>query len=150
AFVDISADVDEARHQHDAARDVAAAPRNRAWNHAESGVAEPVLAPACELARDLVVGRRGGTLHHVVVVQAERQQDRLLQPLVDLPAAGSVRLGHAGAAAIEKLQRRLNRLAHGGARWRDRGAVFPSLRDGGFEIGGHAGSWLLYYRGRLA
>jgi hypothetical protein len=113
-FVDIGADVDEARHQHHALGDVAAAPRHRARDHAEAGVAEAVLAPAGELARHLVVGRsaRGALLDDRIVVEPERQQHRLLEPLVDLPAARAVGLGDARLAAVEQLERRLDRLAH--------------------------------------
>src|SRR5690606_37754426 len=69
-FIDIGADVHEARHQDHAARDIAAPPRNGARDHAEAGVLEPTYAPAIELARDLVVGRRPGRarFHHAVVV----------------------------------------------------------------------------------
>ena len=88
AFVDIGAEIDEGRHQHDARRDIGGAADDRARHGAEAGGAEAVLAPAVELRRHLVppgrARRAAGMMLHVV--QPERQQHRLLQPLVDDPS----------------------------------------------------------------
>ena len=53
------------------------------------------------------------TLH---VVQAEGQQHRLLQPLIDDPGAVAL-LGHPHLAGIEQVERRLHRIADLAARW---------------------------------
>ena len=58
SFVDVSADVDEARHQHRVPADEAAPPHDRARHHPEAGVAEAVLAPTGEFRRNLVERRR--------------------------------------------------------------------------------------------
>src|SRR5690606_36736327 len=104
AFIDVGADVDEARHQHHAPGDVAAAPRHGAGDHAEARVAEAVLAPAFELARHLVIGRRacGTALYHADIVEAEREEHGLLEPLVDLPAALAVGFGDLRLATVEQ------------------------------------------------
>ena len=96
---DIGADIDEARHQHRARRDVGRAPHHRAGHRAEARLAEAVLAPAGEFQRHLVPHRRAARpLHRRRIGQPERQQHRLLQPLVDLPARPG-RLRHASRAA---------------------------------------------------
>ena len=48
----------------------------------------------------------------LIVVEPERQQHRLLEPLVDAPAARAVGLGDARRARIEQRQRAIDRLAH--------------------------------------
>src|SRR5690606_34407757 len=63
-----------------------------------------------------------------------------LEPLVDLPAAVAVGLCDACLAAVEQLQRGLDRLAHLPAGGGHRGTVFPGGGNRGFEIGGHWGS----------
>ena len=85
ALVDIGADVDEARHQHDALARCRRRGARRARHGAEAGVAEAVLAPALELRRHLVPpGAPPGPPSTIaVVVEAEREQHRLLEPLVD-------------------------------------------------------------------
>ena len=112
AFADARADVDEARHQHRAGRDVGAAADDRAGNRAEAGVGELLLAPAGELGRHLVPPVRaaraaGDRLHRV---EPEGQQHRLLEPLVDDPLAADL-FGDPRVAAVEHGDRGIDRLA---------------------------------------
>jgi hypothetical protein len=106
-FADMGANVDEARHQHRAGRDIGAVSHDRARHRAEAGGAEIDRAPAGEFARHFVppAGGAGTARDHFHVVQAEREQHRLLQPLIDAPAALAVGLGNARLAMIEQLQR---------------------------------------------
>ncbi len=94
ATADMGADIDEARHQDDVRRDIGRAPHDRAGHRAKAGIAEAVRRPAGEFGRHLVppfggaavgIDRAARDLDHVV--EAERQEHRLLQPLMNLPAA---------------------------------------------------------------
>src|SRR5690606_33890069 len=80
----------------------------------EPGLAEAVLAPAGELARHLVppAGPARAALAQRVVIEPEAQQYRLLQPLVDLPAAVGLLLGDPGGAVVEQPQRLVYRLSN--------------------------------------
>ncbi len=49
---------------------------------------------------------------HAHIVETEREQDRLLEPLIDVPLAVGVSLGDARFAGIEQVERRFHRLAH--------------------------------------
>src|SRR5690606_27065893 len=105
---------------------------DRPGDGAEAGLAEAVLAPAFELRRYLVEpGGAAGALDHRIVVEAEAEQHRLLQPLVHRPLARRLALGDAGPAAVEQSQRLGHRLAHlaGGARI-DLGTGLPGGVDG--------------------
>ena len=67
-------------------------------------------------------------------VEPERQQHRLLQPLVDGPAAVGLPFGDARLAAVEQVERGLDRLAHLAARRRrDLVALVEGLFDRRFE-----------------
>ncbi len=81
----------------------------------------------------------GATFHDAILVQAKRQQNRFLEPLVDRPATRAVGMGHARFAAVDQCQRGIDLFAHCAALGRDCGAVFPSLFDGGGELLGHGG-----------
>src|SRR3546814_1636552 len=73
------------------------------------------------------LARPAGDRGHVV--EAEGQQHRLLQPLVDLPALRPL-LGDPIVAGIEAGERRGDRIAHGAFRLRaDAVARFPVLFD---------------------
>ena len=108
----MGAEIDEAGHQHDARRDVGRAAHDAARHGAEAGLAESRRVPAGELGRHLVPPDRpaGPALDHRHVVEAEREQHRLLQPLVDGPAVGGL-LGDAQLAAVEQVERGLDRVA---------------------------------------
>src|SRR5438128_315223 len=140
-FIDIGAEIDERRHQHNVAGDEGGAAHDRAGDGAESCIAKTVLAPALELRGHLVPPRRlaraAGNRAHVV--EAERQQHRLLQPLVDLPLAIGAALGDAGLAFVQQLQRVIDGLANFTlGRRRDAVAGIECGVDGGFQRGqGH-------------
>src|SRR6202030_1086058 len=91
-LVDIGPDVDERGHQDDAPADERAAPNDRAGRSAKARLLELAGVPAVELGGDLVPPRpdrpaqRAGA-HHLIGVEADREQDRLLGPLARLPAA---------------------------------------------------------------
>ena len=86
------AEIDEAGHQHDARGDVGRAAHDAARHGAKAGLAESRRVPAGELGRHLVPPDRiaGPALDHRHVVEAEGEQHRLLQPLMDGPALGPV------------------------------------------------------------
>src|SRR5688572_22277134 len=118
AAVDIGADIEKARHQDGAGRDIGAAPHHAVRHRAEAGRAELVFAPAGEFRRHLVVPAGFAEARVVAaagdqrrVDQAERQQHRLLQPLVGFPFAVTF-LGHAIFAAVEAVERRLHGIEH--------------------------------------
>ncbi|MGY4433028.1 hypothetical protein ACVWWO_005505 [Bradyrhizobium sp. F1.13.1] len=140
-FIDIGAEIDERGHQHDVAGDEGRAAHDGAGDGAEAGVAKAVLAPAVELRGHLVppgrlAGAAGNGAH---VVEAEREQHRLLQPLIDLPLAVGAALGNAGLALVQNLQRVIHGLADlAPGRGRDAVARLEGAVDGGFEGGqGH-------------
>ena len=138
AAVDIGAEVHERRHQDDVRRDVGRAAHHRARHGAEARFLETIGVPALELGRHLVPPGRaaGGAGHRRVVAQPERQQHGFLQPLVDGPCAVAAALGDARLAAVEQVERGLDRLAHrafGGGR--DVVALLEGVVDGLGEIG---------------
>ena len=98
---DPRADVDVAGHEHDAGLDEGAvADGRRAARRARR------LGPA-GLQRDLVVELEGADLDGLHAARAEGEQDRLLDPLVDVPA-GVGRRRDAHAAVVEQGQRLLD------------------------------------------
>ena len=105
--VDVGAEVDEARHQHHAGRDVGRVPHHAARHGAEAGAAEARFVPAVEFRGHLVPPHRlaGTARDHAHVVEPEREQHRLLEPLVDAPVAVAGALGHARLAAVEEVER---------------------------------------------
>ena len=141
AGIDMGAEIDEGRHQHHARRDIGRAPHDAVGHGAEAGSREIGRAPAGELGRHLVppaaATRAAGDQPHRV--EAEGEQHRLLQPLVDRPA-GRRLLGDAHHARIEQAERRLHRIAHRPGRLRaDRVAVFVGGVDGRLQGGGVGG-----------
>ena len=90
------------------------AAHHAAGHGAEAGFLELRRVPALEFGIDLVPPHRlaGSARDHAHVVEAERQQHGLLQPLVDLPAAVGLALGDARLAGVEQVERGLDRLAH--------------------------------------
>src|SRR3546814_18350223 len=76
---------------------------DRAGHRAEAGVPEAVLAPAGEFRRHLVPPGRtaGAALDDRHLVDAAREQHRLLQPLVALPRSARVALRAAQAAFFQ-------------------------------------------------
>ena len=113
-FVDIGAEIDEGRHQHDVLGDEGRAAHDRTRHGAETGVAEFLLGIILELRGHLVPPGRaaGAAADRAHVVETERQQHRLLQPLVDLPRAVRLRLGDARLALVEQIERELDGVAH--------------------------------------
>ena len=84
---DIGAEIDERRHQHHAGRDIGGAAHDAARHRAEAGGAEILVVPVVELRRHLVPPRgvAGAARNFAHVVEPERQQHRLLEPLIDVP-----------------------------------------------------------------
>src|ERR1051326_8120996 len=145
AAADMGADIDEARHQDNVRRDIGGVADDRARDGAKTGVAKAIGRPAGEFRGHLVppfrraafgIERAAGDLDHVI--EAERQQPRLFQPLMHLPAAGLTtgRLGDAQLALIEPVERRRDGLAPRafGLR-RHLLALFPGFVDCRGEIG---------------
>src|SRR5262249_39545901 len=99
----------------------------------EAAFSEARFAPAVNLRRDLVPPHRsaGPAGDHAHVVESEREQHRLFEPLVDPPIAVGSALGDARDAAIEQIERRLDGLAHRPlCRWSDAVALLESFVDG--------------------
>ena len=120
-----------------------AAPHDRSGHRTETGGAEVRFRPAAELRRHLVepVARTRTIVDQDIVVQAERQQHRLFQPLVDGPAALPVGLGHACLTPVEQRQRAIDgdpRLSL--RRKAQLGPVFPGGIDGGGQVLAHGHS----------
>src|SRR5213075_2184717 len=100
-LADPRADVDEARHEHGSGCDVGAAADDRAGDGAEAGLGKALRAPAEKLGRHLVPpGRAAGTAGDGVHrIEAEGQQHRFFEPLIDAPLAIDL-FGHARFARI--------------------------------------------------
>src|SRR3546814_14993584 len=103
ALIDKSADVDEAGHQHDIPGDMRSMPCNGPRHSAETGGAELRLAPALKFRGHLVPPMRaaGAAGNKRVVIEAEGQQYRLLQPLIDAPRSEERRVGQAGVSTCK-------------------------------------------------
>ena len=102
ARADPGADVDVARHQHDALGEKRAVAR-------DPGRHDPDAERRVDaLDRDLVEEPEPADLHRLDLPQPEVEEDRLLHPLVDDPAAVD-RLGDPDLAAVEQLDRLLDR-----------------------------------------
>ena len=110
AFADISTDIDETGHQHTASANKRAFAGNGARNNPETGVFEPRLVPSGKFAWHFVICgmARAAAFDQSVIIEAKGQQDRFFQPLIDCPAALSIRLSHAALAAIQHGQRCLD------------------------------------------
>ena len=131
AAVDISAEIDEARHQDDAGGDEGGMPDDRTRYRAEARLAETIGIPVHGFERHLVpIGRAGLSRHRFHIVQPERQQHGLFKPLIDVPTAIAF-LGDAGVAAVHQVQRGLDGVAHFTLRVGcDRRRVVPRVVDG--------------------
>src|SRR5690606_20979163 len=71
--------------------------------------------------------------HDGIVVEAEREEHGLFEPLIDLPSV-THRLGDARLAAVEQVQRFVDGLAGFALRCGGKiGAAFPSCIDNGRE-----------------
>ncbi len=73
----------------------------------------------------------------MVAAEAKGQQHGLLEPLIDLPPADSVRLGDARRSGIEHRERLCDGPSHFAVRGIDFGAAFPSVVDDGGELAFH-------------
>ena len=112
ALVDVGADVDVGRHQHDVLRDEAAAPRDGGRNDAHAGGAHVLGVEVRELRLHLVVEAKLAGMDRHVVVEPERQQHGLLEPLVRDPRAVDL-LGYAQAPGVEVGDGMIHGVAYG-------------------------------------
>src|SRR6516164_4067229 len=103
AGTDISAEIDEARHQHHAWRDIGGIAHDRARNGAKTRRAKAPFVPMIEFRADLVppyrMARSARNFAHIV--KTKRQQYCFFEPLVDALATVARPLGHPGVAAIQ-------------------------------------------------
>src|SRR5690606_5739501 len=99
-------------------------------NDAGAPFGEVLGRVACVLQRDLVVELREARVDHAVRLDAEREQDGLLQPLIHDPVAAAL-LGDAQPSGVEAYDRRLDRVAQlrAGALRRQLGAPLPAGLD---------------------
>ena len=138
AFIDVGAEVHEGRQQHDAGGDVRRTAHDAPGHGAEAGATEVVGGHAVEFGGHLVPPRRpaGGAGDGDHVVEAERQQHRLLQPLVDLPAIGAL-LGDAHLALVQEVERLIDRVADDAGRAGGNTlALLPHRLDRALQLGG--------------
>src|SRR5207302_7736103 len=85
AFVHVGADIDVRRHENHVFCDISPTPRYGGRHDSESTSPETRAVVMFELAWDLVVEPERSGANRPVVLQPERQQHRLLDPLVRLP-----------------------------------------------------------------
>src|SRR5262249_54294300 len=87
AAVDVGAEIDERRHQHNAWGDIGGTPDHAVRHGAEARFAKAHIAPTLEFRCDLVPpdGSARPPGHDAHIIQAKRQQNRLFQPLIDAP-----------------------------------------------------------------
>src|SRR4051794_36821 len=106
-FIHIGAEIDEGRHQHDVLRNESRAAHDCTWHRAEAGGSKAALVPTIELRWYLVPPvcptRTAGNRAHVV--EPERQQNGLLEPLIDVPLTARLALRHARLALVEQVER---------------------------------------------
>ena len=112
AFAHEGADVDETRHQHHVLADVAAGAHHGARHHTHTRSTEGGLIEAGKARRHFVPERGGHGIHQRHVLGTEIQQHRFFQPLVDLPAAIPVGLGHPQRALLQSGNRLIHCRAH--------------------------------------
>mmetsp|Transcript_18116 Transcript_18116/g.28068 ORF Transcript_18116/g.28068 Transcript_18116/m.28068 type:complete len:296 (-) Transcript_18116:65-952(-) len=137
ALVHIGAQVHKRRHQNHARRNKGRLADDTVGDSAEARSLPLIVAPALELAVDLVPPaaalRTAILLFHVL--DAKTKQHSLFGPLVHMPAAIVLLLRHAQAAAIKGSQSILNRIAglsRGGGR--DGVTRLPGGFNGGFKL----------------
>ncbi len=147
-LADIGAEIDEGGHQHRIRCDIGGAADHAVRNGAEPGLLELVDAPAVEFGGNLVppdgFARSASDEFHRI--EAEGEEHRLLEPLVDRPGAVLTAFSDAYLAAVEQVQRRFhgvaNRAAGAGV---DGVAPFESgldrLRQGGEVVVRHRKSF---------
>ncbi|MDT4881562.1 hypothetical protein FQZ97_1174320 [compost metagenome] len=111
-FIDVGADVDVAGHEDGALGNVAAPTRHGRRHHAHTAGLHLGFAQVGKLRLDLVEEAQITRAHDLVVLQAERQQHRLLDPLVHRPLAHGLARGHAQAALVELGDHVLHRVQH--------------------------------------
>jgi len=122
---------------------------NRRWHGTETSGAEFVFAPIPELAVNLVppVAALGAARLQLHVLQPEAEQHRLLGPLVHVPFAAFLPLGHPEPAPVKRAQRFLYGLADLTSRLRRYFiTLLPGGFDGGFKLFPVHGSVLLLSR----
>ena len=119
-----------ARRQIEIAADEGAAAHHRARHDAEAAALELLGVVFGELGRHLVPVAQGAAVQDAVVLEAEGEQNRLLDPLMGDPLAFDL-LGDAQLALVELGEDELDGLAHLCRRLAglDPAAVFPGLLD---------------------
>src|SRR5690606_33211343 len=129
-FIDIGTDIDVGRHEDHVAADERAPAGNGRRHDPESGLREALGRIGIEFRGHLVEEAQWRLAHRGVVLEAEGQQHRLLDPLVDDPVAADP-ARHAQAAGVEFVDDMVDRVADigGGAGWPQRGALFPGAFD---------------------
>ncbi len=85
AFVDVSTDIDVRGHQNGIACDIGALAHRRRRHDAEASRFKARFVPAGKFHRHFVIKAGFRAFHNLVVVNAERQQNCLLQPLMRYP-----------------------------------------------------------------
>src|SRR5262249_40305800 len=138
AGIQEGAEMAEARHHPPAGGDIGRASPPAVRPRAQARVSEACVGPAVEFRRDLVpprclAGPAGDQAH---VVEAEREQHRLFEPLVDSPIAVAFSLVHTSYAAVEQIERGVDGLAYRAlGRRSDAVAPLESVVDGFGKLG---------------
>ena len=113
AFVNVGADVHIGRHQHGVAGDERALTNRCRRHHAETFFLETRFVIVSEFHRDFIEVAAFRTIDNLVIVNTEREQYRLLQPLMRHPLTVDL-LSDAQRAGIKKGDNLVNRFAgHG-------------------------------------
>ena len=150
AFINVGADIDVGRHQHRAAADVAAAPRNRWRDDAHAFCLEAGEVVVGKAAFDFVKVAGVAVFYGDVVMHAEGEQYGFFQPFVHLPAARGG-FGDAHRAAFQRIQRFVDggEQGRGGVGRGDVGATLKGVFDGLLQVHGRSfrDVWAAHYIG---
>ena len=137
AFIDVGADIDIGRHEYGILADEGAAASNGIRHHAETAGLEICLGIIGKLAGHLVEILGATAIEQGIVLEAERQQHGLLDPLVRFPfLAVAFAAGHTQTAGIEFFQHREHGVLHllVGIGWVDVGAILERGLNGGLQF----------------
>ena len=102
AAVHIGTDVDIGRHQYRTGGDVGTAAGSSWRYNAHTAFTEVARVHIGVLGRYLVIIVGEAALHEFVVIDAEGEQYRLLQPLVDGPLTNGLAFGNTGLAGVQQ------------------------------------------------
>ena len=127
AFINICADVDVRRHQHGVTGNERALTHCRWWHDAEAFFLETCFIVVSEFHRHFVEVAAFCPFDHLIIINTEREQHRLFQPLMRHPLTVNF-FRHTQCAGIQQGDHLIYRFAGNGVciGWRDLGTAFKS------------------------